>query len=92
MTLFGRNVLRHSNKFWCTNSATKRMASASKEAKHAKIRVDVIIPVHNAAATVEEAVNSAMDQHVPQHLLNQAYDITVTVCCYDDGKWILTFF
>lgn len=52
----------------------------------AEVLVDVIIPVHNAAATIEEAVTSAMHQHIPQHLMKEAHNISVTVCCYDDGK------
>ena len=52
------------------------------------IEVDVIIPCHNATTTIEAAVTSAMDQNIPQHLMNdfQQFTLTVTVCCYDDGK------
>ena len=33
------------------------------------IQVDVIVPVHNAEDTIEETVNSAMNQSIPLHLL-----------------------
>ena len=48
--------------------------------------VDVIIPVHNASTTIEQAVRSAMTQVIPQHLQEKldSYSISVTVCCYDD--------
>ena len=52
------------------------------------IEVDVIIPCHNATATIEAAVTSAMDQNIPQFLMDdfEQFRFTVTVCCYDDGK------
>ena len=56
------------------------------------IQVDVIIPVHNAADTLEATVRSAMEQHIPQQLLEtdssfyDHYELLVTVCCYDDGS------
>mmetsp|Transcript_6400 Transcript_6400/g.9416 ORF Transcript_6400/g.9416 Transcript_6400/m.9416 type:complete len:478 (+) Transcript_6400:23-1456(+) len=52
------------------------------------IFVDVLIPVHNAAETIEEAVDSAMNQSVPPCLKtfyeNRSLDIAV--CCYNDGS------
>jgi len=60
------------------------------------IEVDVIIPVHNAASTVKEAVLSALNQEIPSSSSSrdapsprlqaflQKYSISVTVCCYDD--------
>jgi glycosyltransferase involved in cell wall biosynthesis len=50
--------------------------------------VDVIIPVHNASSTVEEAVRSAMSQTIPPHLMAQLKNnrLSITVCCYDDGS------
>ena len=52
------------------------------------VYVDVIIPVHNAAETVVDAVKSAMHQTVPEHLscLSLLDSIRVTVCCHDDGS------
>jgi len=58
------------------------------------IEVDVIIPVHNAALTVEEAVLSALHQEIPgppssSQLLRtflEKYTVSVTVCCYNDGS------
>eukprot|EP00934_Nitzschia_sp_Nitz4_P009372 Nitzschia sp. Nitz4//scaffold375_size13900//1178//2665//NITZ4_008963-RA/size13900-processed-gene-0.7-mRNA-1//-1//CDS//3329549636//9362//frame0 len=52
------------------------------------IYVDVIIPVHNAEVTIEEAVQSAMHQLVPDHLksLFHGYRFHVNVCCYNDGS------
>jgi glycosyltransferase involved in cell wall biosynthesis len=50
--------------------------------------VDVIIPVHNASSTIEEAVRSAMSQTTPPHLITQLenHKMYITVCCYDDGS------
>jgi glycosyltransferase involved in cell wall biosynthesis len=48
--------------------------------------VDIIIPVHNASKTIEDAVISALEQYFPRQLLTDEYTITVTVCCYDDGS------
>jgi glycosyltransferase involved in cell wall biosynthesis len=52
------------------------------------IYVDVLVPVHNASATIEETVGSAMKQMIPLHL--QAFYSTrrlnVAVCCFDDGS------
>ena len=42
------------------------------------IEVDVIIPVHNASATIVETVASAMAQSLDEVCLH--------VCCYDDGS------
>lgn len=53
-----------------------------------RLLVAVIIPVHNASTTIEDAVRSAMHQTIPQHLTAQLenYTLSVTVCCYDDGS------
>ncbi|KAL3936434.1 MAG: hypothetical protein SGBAC_008252 [Bacillariaceae sp.] len=58
----------------------------SEAKKGQKIVVDVIIPVHNAEKTIEEAVCSAMDQCIPDNLLMDKYEMSVNVCCYDDGS------
>ena len=52
------------------------------------ILVDVIIPVHNAELTLREAVESALNQTIPQHLLATFLDtkLILSVCCYDDGS------
>lgn len=52
------------------------------------IEVDIIVPVHNSAGTIEEAVNSAMKQEIPEELVRkfQDYCIKISVCCYDDGS------
>ena len=59
------------------------------------VHVDVIVPVHNAAPTVEEAVRSAMHQVTAPPALSQLdpampstteYQWSVAVCCYDDGS------
>eukprot|EP00980_Cylindrotheca_fusiformis_P003776 scaffold834_cov123-Cylindrotheca_fusiformis.AAC.23 len=62
------------------------MTGARSEEHDKRVWVDVIIPVHNAEATIEDAVTSAMQQDIPQHLVHTAYDIRITVCCYDDGS------
>lgn len=53
-----------------------------------RIQIDVIIPVHNASSTIEEAVLSAMRQTVSLHLKPrlQGYALSIHVCCYDDGS------
>ena len=56
---------------------------ADRDATERTIVVDVIIPVHNAASTVEEAVQSAMRQVVPKNL-SLDFKICVNVCCFDD--------
>jgi len=52
------------------------------------VQVDVIVPVHNAAETLEETVLSAMHQNIPQELIPTLddYELYVRVCCYDDGS------
>ena len=52
------------------------------------IAIDIIIPVHNASSTIEEAVRSAMTQTIPQHLKVslEGYKLSINVCCYDDGS------
>ena len=61
---------------------------SSLASKKPSIHVDVIIPVHNASETIEEAVNSAMGQKVPVSLIDyfEKYEFTIFVCCYDDGS------
>ena len=62
--------------------------------KSAVVFVDVIIPVHNAAATIRESVFSALKQEVPKatkfrgrhlHILD-GISFDIAVCCYDDGS------
>ena len=77
----------------CFSSARPR-TSCYKSIRHLynssmqeKVQVDVIIPVHNAASTIQEAVQSAMNQEIPVHLqesLQPRYDIRICVCCYND--------
>ncbi len=43
-----------------------------------KVFVDVIIPVHNAEATIEDTINSAMRQSIPSTLLFDDTNTTVT--------------
>jgi glycosyltransferase involved in cell wall biosynthesis len=52
------------------------------------IHVNVVIPVFNASATIDEAVDSAMRQTVPVRLQNwfQNRLLDITVCCYNDGS------
>jgi glycosyltransferase involved in cell wall biosynthesis len=52
------------------------------------IHVDVLIPVHNASATIQETVDSAMKQRIPLHLQDffTARPLDVAVCCYNDGS------
>ncbi len=60
-----------------------------KSSKHdVSLLVDVIIPVHNASTTIQEAVRSSMSQTIPEHLTAQLepYSLSVSVCCYDDGS------
>eukprot|EP00977_Amphora_coffeiformis_P002738 scaffold521_cov167-Amphora_coffeaeformis.AAC.29 len=54
------------------------------------IEVDVIVPVHNAAATLRETLQSALHQ-VPLHDVvseqqSPPPNIQIYVCCYDDGS------
>ena len=62
------------------------------------VEVDVIVPVHNAADTLREALLSALqqrplaaeDETIDNHEKNAndttRYEIVVHVCCYDDGS------
>ena len=52
------------------------------------VQVQVIIPVHNAATTIVDAVDSAMTQIVPQHLSSELSDYSIRsfICCYNDGS------
>lgn len=52
------------------------------------IFVDVLIPVHNASSTIEEAVDSAMNQSVPRRLKSffEKRFLDIAVCCYNDGS------
>jgi glycosyltransferase involved in cell wall biosynthesis len=54
------------------------------------VEVDIIIPVHNAAKTIEETVESAMHQEIPLSIFEGTSTIpttiSVTVCCYDDAS------
>ena len=53
-----------------------------------KVEVDIIVPVHNAAATLEATIASALNQVVPAHLEQDLknVDIDIAVCCFDDGS------
>lgn len=52
------------------------------------IDIDVIIPVHDAAETLEDSISSALNQTVPKHLRRvfENIDISIAVCCHDDGS------
>ena len=57
------------------------------------VEVDVIIPVHNAADTLQESVLSALNQVIPPRSKDDNDDdddwlegLSVHVCCYDDGS------
>jgi len=52
------------------------------------IHVDVLVPVHCAAATIQETVDSAMQQRIPLPLQDffSARPLDVAVCCYNDGS------
>jgi glycosyltransferase involved in cell wall biosynthesis len=67
--------------------ATYKNDSSSKSSL-TRVHVDVIVPVHNAATTIDETVKSAMNQHIPDHLHGQlqGVDISIAVCCYNDGS------
>jgi len=44
----------------------------------------VIIPVHNAESTIEEAIRSGMVQCKP--IDDEPLELRINVCCYDDGS------
>ena len=52
------------------------------------ILVDIIVPVYNAERTLNEAVDSAMTQRIPEHLVTDFINakINISVCCFDDGS------
>jgi glycosyltransferase involved in cell wall biosynthesis len=62
------------------------------------IYVDIIIPVHNAAATIKDTVCSALNQDLPNHASKSSDElgrhlhalddiiIDIAVCCHDDGS------
>ena len=63
------------------------MTESGKE--ELSVEIDVIIPVHNAAETIEETVHLAMYQVIPGRLLSsflEKYSLSINVCCYDDGS------
>ena len=71
-------------------SVSSGNTGASNDVVH-DVVVDVIIPVHNAACTVEEAVASAMHQQQPavhryDHHGDATLHISIHVCCFDDGS------
>lgn len=79
----------------CNGNEAKRICTekegggeTDKGIKKTTIYVDVIIPVHNAATTIEETVSSVYTQKIPGHLLSRfsSCTIDVCVCCYDDGS------
>ena len=69
-------------------SATQSADSTTSTA----VLVKVIIPVHNAQDTIEQAVHSAMQQEYLSNATNGGSDtnkhnpIQIHVCCYDDGS------
>ena len=74
-----------------------RIPAPAAAAAAVVVEVDVIIPVHDAADTIDEAVDSAMSQVVPDHLLlgdgrsggqrsMRGVRIDIAVCCHDDGS------
>jgi glycosyltransferase involved in cell wall biosynthesis len=71
-----------------TNACQNKEESGLQEKELAIIEVDVIIPVHNAASTIGDAVESALSQEIPQHLRNHftEWTISLAVCCYDDAS------
>jgi glycosyltransferase involved in cell wall biosynthesis len=71
-----------------TNACQNNKDSSLQEKELARIEVDVIIPVHNAASTIGDAVESALSQEIPQHLRNhfKEWTISLAVCCYDDAS------
>ena len=51
------------------------------------VEVDVIVPVYNAAATLESTLNSAFSQvDLQQSSADDDISIKLYVCCYDDGS------
>ena len=52
------------------------------------IEVSIIIPVHNAETTIQECVDSAMQQTIPKNLVTpfQKFELEIHVCCYNDGS------
>ena len=87
------------------DEGTKIVTTTQRENQHLPlgryVQVDVIIPIHNAAETLEETVTSALHQTIPNELLNvsrgntpqlhvretkSSFDLHINVCCYDDGS------
>lgn len=66
------------------NPQTLTFRTMSKQTIH----VDVLVPVHNASATINETVDSAMKQVIPLHLQDyfSTRPLDVAVCCYNDGS------
>lgn len=65
--------------------------------KREKVRVDVIVPVHNAESTIVETILHVCNQRFPNsadECLYQtnnpsyyhSFDLDVTICCHDDGS------
>lgn len=59
------------------------------------IHVDILVPIHNASPTLEETIESAMNQAIPLHLRDffSRRRLDVAICCYNDGStddsWII---
>lgn len=70
------------------SQTTARYRSSRDESCKA-IEVDVIVPVHNASATIQSAVESAMSQSVDGERFQHSWWaklLSVHVCCFDDGS------
>ena len=50
---------------------------------HQTISVDVIIPVHNAETTIEEAIHSVFDQENPYE---DEFYLDIAVCAFNDAS------
>ena len=72
------------------------MSTTSTSDTASTVQVDVIVPVHNAAATLRETLASALHQLHLYEYSGDAQDVTlleqrrseiqIFVCCYDDGS------
>lgn len=68
----------------------------SNNSTREKVRVDVIVPVHNAESTIVDTITSICKQRFPVSIEECLYattsdyyysfDLDVTICCHDDGS------
>ena len=58
----------------------------STQSKNIVVKVDVIIAVHNAETTIDETVRSALNQGIPEHLLNSRYNYIHKESSEDDNE------